>query len=50
MHLIGALYGFVPEEQKRSIIELQSDEALYQASNSAAARFLARAERAASDA
>ena len=38
IHLIGALYGFVPEGEERSIIELQSDEALYQASNSAAAR------------
>ena len=34
IHLIGALYGFVPEGEARSIIELQSDEALYQASNS----------------
>jgi hypothetical protein len=38
IHLIGALYGFVPEGETRSIIELQSDEALYQASNSTAAR------------
>ena len=38
IHLIGALYGFVPEGEARSIIELQSDEAIYQASNSAAAR------------
>ena len=38
IHLIGALYGFVPEGEERSVIELQSDEALYQASNSAAAR------------
>lgn len=38
IHLIGALYGFVPEGEERSIIELQSDEALYQASNSTAAR------------
>ena len=38
IHLIGALYGFVPEGEARSIIELQSDEALYQASHSAAAR------------
>ena len=38
IHLIGALYGFVPEGEARSIIELQSDEALYQASNSTAAR------------
>ncbi|MGH8586043.1 MAG: TIR domain-containing protein [Gammaproteobacteria bacterium] len=38
IHLVGALYGFVPEGEERSIIELQSDEALYQASNSAAAR------------
>jgi hypothetical protein len=38
VHLIGALYGFVPEGEARSIIELQSDEALYQASNSTAAR------------
>jgi len=38
IHLIGALYGFVPEGEARSIIELQSDEALYQASTSTAAR------------
>jgi hypothetical protein len=38
IHLIGALYDPVPEGEARSIIELQSDEALYQASNSAAAR------------
>jgi len=38
IHLVGALYGFVPEGEERSIIELQSDEALYQASNSVAAR------------
>ena len=38
IHLIGAHYGFVPEGEERSIIELQSDEALYQASNSTAAR------------
>lgn len=38
IHLIGALYGFVPEDEERSIIELQSDDAVYQASNSAAAR------------
>src|SRR5215813_82382 len=38
IHLIGALYGFVPEGEARSIIELQSDERLYQASNSGAAR------------
>ena len=38
IHLIGAHYGFVPEGEERSIIELQSDEALYQASASTAAR------------
>src|SRR5262245_55881958 len=38
IHLIGALYGFVPEGEARSIIELQSDDLIYQASNSAAAR------------
>jgi hypothetical protein len=38
IHLIGALYGFVPEGEARSILELQSDEPLYQASNSTAAR------------
>ncbi|CAN5765440.1 hypothetical protein BH18ACI5_BH18ACI5_27670 [soil metagenome] len=38
IHLIGALYGFVPEGEERSMIELQSDEALYQASKSVAAR------------
>ena len=38
IHLVGGLYGFVPEGEERSIIELQSNEALYQASNSAAAR------------
>jgi hypothetical protein len=38
IHLIGAHYGFVPEGDERSIIELQSDETVFQASNSAAAR------------
>ena len=38
IHLIGALYGFVPEGEERSIIELQSDEPIYQESNSTAAR------------
>lgn len=38
IHLIGASYGFVPDGEERSIIELQSDEAIYQASNSTAAR------------
>lgn len=38
IHLIGALYGFVPEGEARSIIELQSDQAIYEASTSAAAR------------
>jgi hypothetical protein len=38
IHLIGAHYGFVPEGEERSIIELQSDEAIYQASNSSAPR------------
>jgi TIR domain/Domain of unknown function (DUF4062) len=46
IHLIGALYGFVPEGEARSIIELQSDEALYQASNSAAARIFWLAPKA----
>ncbi len=38
IHLIGALYGFVPEGEGRSIIELQSDEEIYRASTSTAAR------------
>lgn len=38
IHLIGALYGFVPEGEARSIIELQSDQAIYEASTSTAAR------------
>jgi hypothetical protein len=38
IHLIGAQYGFVPEGDERSVLELQSDEAIYQASNSAASR------------
>ena len=38
IHLIGAHYGFVPEGEERSIVELQSDEAIYQASASTAAR------------
>lgn len=38
IHLIGAHYGFVPEGDERSVVELQSDEAIYQASDSAAAR------------
>ena len=34
IHLIGTLYGFVPEGEARSIyIEWQSDEALYQRSS-----------------
>ena len=40
IHLIGAHYGFVPEGEERSIIELQSDEATYQASTSTAARIV----------
>jgi len=38
IHMIGAHYGFVPEGEHRSIIELQSDAAIYQASGSTAAR------------
>jgi hypothetical protein len=38
IHLIGAHYGFVPEGEARSIIELQSSEEMYQASTSTAAR------------
>ena len=38
IHLIGAPYGFVPEGEARSIIELQSDQAIYEESTSAAAR------------
>jgi hypothetical protein len=38
VHLIGALYGFVPEGEARSIVELQSGEEIYQASTSTAAR------------
>jgi hypothetical protein len=38
IHLIGANYGFVPEGEERSIIELQSDDAIFQASKSSAAR------------
>ena len=38
IHLIGALYGFVPEGEARSIVEIQSDESIYQASTSRAAR------------
>ena len=38
IHLIGALYGFVPEGEARSIIELQCDQAMYEASTSAATR------------
>ena len=38
IHLIGAHYGFVPEGEKRSIIELQGDEAIYHASPSTATR------------
>ena len=40
IYLIGAHYGFVPEGEERSIIELQSDEAIYQASTSTAARIV----------
>jgi len=38
VHLIGAHYGFVPEGEERSIIELQSDEAVYHEAASTAAR------------
>jgi hypothetical protein len=38
IHMIGAHYGFVPEGEHRSIVELQSDAAIYQASGSTAAR------------
>jgi hypothetical protein len=40
IHLIGAQYGFVPEGEERSIIELQGDEALFQESASTAARIV----------
>jgi hypothetical protein len=40
IHLIGALYGYVPEGEQRSVIDLQSDDSVYQASNSAAARII----------
>jgi hypothetical protein len=40
IHLIGALYGFVPEGEQRSIIELQSDDETYLASASSAARII----------
>jgi TIR domain-containing protein len=38
IHLIGSHYGFIPEGDVRSIVELQSDDELYQASGSAAVR------------
>ncbi|MEP7306436.1 MAG: TIR domain-containing protein [Acidobacteriota bacterium] len=38
IHLIGRQYGFVPEGDEHSIIELQSDASIYQASHSTAAR------------
>lgn len=38
IHLIGAHYGFVPEGDERSVIELQSDAAVFQSSSSTAAR------------
>ena len=38
IHLVGAHYGFVPEGADRSIIELQSDDEIYQTSTSSAAR------------
>jgi hypothetical protein len=40
IYLIGAHYGFVPDGEERSIIELQSDEAVYQESTSTAARIV----------
>jgi len=40
IHLVGAQYGFIPEGDERSIVELQSDGALYQASASRAARIV----------
>jgi hypothetical protein len=40
IHLVGALYGFIPEGAQRSIIELQTDEAIYQASGANAARII----------
>jgi hypothetical protein len=38
IHLFGTSYGFVPEGEERSVLELQSDEAVYQESTSGAAR------------
>ena len=38
VHLIGAHYGFVPEGERQSIVEMQCDGALYQAADSKAAR------------
>ena len=38
IHLIGAHYGFVPEGDDRSILELQADDATYKVAESRAAR------------
>lgn len=38
VHLIGGLYGFVPEGEASSVVELQTDEALYKAAGSTATR------------
>jgi len=38
VHLVGNHYGFVPEGEQRSVIELQCDDSIYQSSHSAAAR------------
>ena len=38
IHLVGAHYGFVPEGDERSVIELQSDDAVHETANSAALR------------
>lgn len=40
VHLIGNHYGFVPEGERRSVVELQCDDLLYQSSQSTAARIL----------
>ena len=40
IHMIGQHYGYVPEGDERSVIELQCDAGVYRESNSAAARIL----------
>jgi hypothetical protein len=46
IHLVGSHYGFVPEGEDRSVVELQGDDATYRLANSQAARIFWLADSA----